>query len=260
MERLGWSRQRWFWTVLALFSFQVALVFLLSIYEIEDRYALVPPLSIRLAPEIGDETTSRSLQLSGDPTYFALVHPESFSGSAWLKAPEFPYTPIDRIEPPTWLDPNPRGFSDEFSDYIESAFPRFVSTSNKLTAEVFQVPPSRPMIQDRAELSKQGDLADRRLVSNDLLPAPVPQQVLNTCVVAVVVDARGESLSAVLLDSSGSNSADQEALRFARSARFEPVSREASNLPAGTPPFAYGKLVFQWLAARKAADEVRLDR
>lgn len=257
---LEWSRQRWFWTIVFLLCFQVALVFFLSRYEISDRNVAVPSLRIRLSPEIGDRTNPLGLQSSSDPTLFALVHPMNFSGSAWLKAAELPYTPSNRIEPPTWLRPDPRGFGDEFAGYVRSTFPRFLRKPDEPNAPVLQGSAGGPLTVGRANLTKEGDLADRRLISRLPLPASVPEQILANCVVSVVVDARGETLSAVLLNSSGSNTADQDVLGFASSARFAPVSEEASDFPSGRPPFAYGTLVFRWLAARSAPSAPRLIR
>jgi len=70
--------------------------------------------------------------------------------------------------------------------------------------------------------------------------------LLTNTVIQLVIDAQGNPFSAVILEKSGSDGADQEALtNFAKAVRFAPPEPAA----LGTVPrdnMISGKLVFEW--------------
>ncbi|MDA1274659.1 MAG: hypothetical protein O2960_11505 [Verrucomicrobia bacterium] len=240
--------------------FQIALVYFLSAYEIPTREWPRRQFDVRVAPESADRSNPRELLLFSDPTLFALVHPKNFSGSAWLRAPEFPYEPTNRIQPPALLSPRAADFGAEFSEYVTSAFPRFLEKPERPSPQVFAAELPAPLAFNRADLRIEGDLKDRRLVFSPPLPAPERGALLRNCLVGVLVDARGETFSPVLKVSSGSSAVDQSALEFAASARFSPISKNEPELPGDDASFTYGTLVFQWFANRPQRSQVVPDR
>jgi TonB family protein len=80
-----------------------------------------------------------------------------------------------------------------------------------------------------------GDLAQRRLLAEINLPSLPGNDVLRPGKVQALVDAAGSVISVALLESSGLELADSNALATARSARFAPASR-----------LTVGQMIFNW--------------
>ena len=81
----------------------------------------------------------------------------------------------------------------------------------------------------------EGELAQRQLPSEISLTNWPYADVLQPCVVQVLVDAAGNVVSTVILTSSGYDAADQRALELARALSFKPASR-----------LAVGRVIFNW--------------
>jgi hypothetical protein len=78
------------------------------------------------------------------------------------------------------------------------------------------------------------------------LPVWAHTNVLTNTVVQVLADARGNVFSWTLMGpGSGLAAADEEAIKFARTARFESLDRAGLNQPQ--TEFTLGTLVFQWI-------------
>ena len=251
IEAEDWSRHRWFWTVLTVFAFHVGLVTFLSNGTPAARPWPSPSLRIQMHPAPAEIDHPLKFQSFRDPTLFALVHPKVFSGSAWLHAPAFPYATASRSAPADWLEPGNAELGDEFAVFLQEQFSGFLPRPEKPLPRVSGVERPGTLTPERAVVRVEGGLASRKMIFQPALPPAEPGLDLGRCVVDVVVDARGETFSPLILVQSRSATADRSALTFANAVRFAPVSAQAAGLPAGSPPFAYGSLVFQWLAARK---------
>jgi TonB family protein len=83
------------------------------------------------------------------------------------------------------------------------------------------------------------------------LPDPTNSDILTNSIVRMVISPQGRPVSFTLLSSSGLSSADDSALRFARSLRFEPLpgSETEPDWSASTlRQLIWGTLLFGWHA------------
>lgn len=248
IERAPWSKRRWFATVVFLFVAQISLVIFLSGSPRHEQgrrstrphIHMVSSETYNALPEIGK---------ANDPTLFALIHPKSFSGSAWLHTADFPYHLTNQMDSPRWLTANSEGLAQEFLQYIQSSL---VSTS---FFAIKPAPlPTRFAAVDHALILRpivriEGDLMGRRLISTQALPAADPDRILTNCVINVIVAMDGETLSATVRTSSGSPKTDQEAREFAEHARIEPVAKIEASVFLEPSQFDFGRLVFEWQPA-----------
>jgi hypothetical protein len=242
-EPRGWSPGRWWAAVAMIFGLQVGLMLWL-----EDRSPVVPrkPAAAPVL-RLTDRPPGAGLALE-DPTLFALPHPHSFSGQAWLRirSPEF-HAP-DLTVPVTNLLLVVEELGGGFATFVLTnpapSFPTIVMPEPELRVPelVLAVPPSIP-----STLRLEGDLAKRRLLSTPTLPSWTCTDLLTNSIVQVLVDAQGNAVSAVLLPpGSGLKDADQLALDIARAARFEAGSAFPTRVESPSPGLTIGTMVFQW--------------
>lgn len=251
IETAPWSDRFWFLTILLLFVAQTSLIFWLT--SSSHVRPLEPPQ--RGPIRILSGATYEALRAMGgltDPTLFALVHPQGFSGAAWLKPAEFPYQLTNHIDPPRGLAADPLNLALEFAR---------LTRTNGIPASLFASKPplvSPPMqfstvtavVQPRLRI--EGDLASRPLLTSAKLPEADPGKILTNCVISVMVAANGDILSASFQTSSGSLEADREALKFAYGARFAPAAGRDHDDAASPFGADFGQLVFQWLLVPEA--------
>jgi hypothetical protein len=207
----------------------------------------IPPQFTDLAPslQLVGPDANQVLGLT-DPTLFALPHREGFSGAAWLSMPVQQFQPYLWSEPSRWL----ALAQDRLGADFESAM-----ATNQLNALPVYAQPDlelkRPSVTEslsfptRSTLRLMGDLARRRLLVRPTLPSWPSADILTNTVVQVLVAADGKPVSATILDKkSGSLAADQQALRDALNARFEPLDvTDPANPLAG---LSLGQMVFEW--------------
>jgi hypothetical protein len=101
-------------------------------------------------------------------------------------------------------------------------------------------------ISTPSTLRVEGDLSRLRLLTPPQLPPQTNADLLTNTVVQLLVDARGNPFSPIVLSSSGSPAADAMALtNFAKAVRFAPAQAAAlGTVPPDT--MTMGKLIFQW--------------
>src|SRR5204863_6402619 len=102
------------------------------------------------------------------------------------------------------------------------------------------IPLPPPPALSASELRIEGPGTPRALAAKIELRSWPQEEVLSNSVVQVVVDRAGNTLSARLLESSGSKVVDSYALQRASAARFQPEP-EAAVLSS-----RFQRLVFQW--------------
>lgn len=228
--------------IFCVFSAQVALLFWLS-----DR----SPLKVRAsrpAPAVRSTTSTNSFLLVEDPTLFVLPHDKSFSGQAWLQMTNHDFQTEEDVESPRLLVLRREELGVSFAKFIQTntapGFEAGYSPRPELTAP--PIPVSTPIVLPSV-VRIEGELAKRRLLSKFELPAWQSTELLTNSVIQVLVDGVGNTLSAVLLTSSGNTNADPYALQLAKNARFEPAQKagpeRSSTDRAG---LMTGKLIFQW--------------
>jgi hypothetical protein len=192
-----------------------------------------------------------------DPTVFVLPHANGFSGEAWLNnLPHLTYRPADWTEPARPLAFAPAALGDSFTAFIATnPAPQFD------TIPTLEPAPSLPTFYPlekapaKSTLRIEGPLAQRRLLAPPSLPVWESAAFVTNSIVQLLVDARGRTVSAVLLAPGmrleKQGEADATALELAKAARFAPNATEAATV---------GTLTFEWqtlpLPATNAPPEI----
>ena len=242
VEPRGWPAGRW-WTAIALvFGLQVALFFFLDDRSPVPGRKPAPAPAFRFSGEQMQEWVSIE-----DPTLFVLPHRQGFSGQAWLNSPSFEFHPQDWSEPARCLPLDVQNLGSGFASFVETN--THVEFQTIALTEPRSFGPESCSIAPPPSASRvrmEGDLAGRRLLSPLHLPTWTNSDLLTNSIVQLLVDARGNGLSAVLL-AAGSGpqaGADSNALQLASSARFEPADPRK-----GKSGLSLGTLVFEWRTA-----------
>jgi TonB family protein len=178
---------------------------------------------------------------------FALPHPQSFSGEAWLTAPPPPALSFDWSEKPSWLSLATDSLGELFTQFAETN--RFENRRSVKSDTALTMPKLSPRreVQEESRVRVGGELAQRRLLSQPDLPAWEHNDTLTNTVVRVLVDAAGQTISADLVSGSGLAAADQNALAQASNARFEPVEQTGPERnQSAVQGLTWGDLIFEW--------------
>ncbi|HZT23420.1 MAG TPA: hypothetical protein VFB55_10970 [Verrucomicrobiae bacterium] len=232
--RLARSPTRWLALIALVFAAHVVLIFAFG-----DRKPIVPR-PVRNVPHL-QLVDAESVALD-DPTVFALPHARDAAAVGWKTIPAVPQPRFRWTEPPQFL-PAPAD--------LGAAFEHFLRTNSFAAFTLdFKPPPkwSRPQVTiapdfpSASELQIVGDLARRPLIGAVRLPTLALNSVIAPSRVAVVVDAAGNVVSAVLLPPANAaeaaahvETADAQALSLARTLRFAPAERAT-----------FGELIFRW--------------
>jgi hypothetical protein len=234
-----------FWAAVALaFLVQVALLCWFS-----DRTPTEPRLPA-VAPVFRlDSAAAGERRALEDPTLFVLPHQQSFSGAAWMKIPPLEFRSESWSEDPRWLALPDEQLGAEFAGFMQTnftdSFPNIVMLEPVLTFP--ELPPTEP-ISTPSRLRLEGALTRRRLLSIPALTNWAYADLLTNSVVQLLVDARGNTFSAVLLPPGcGFKEADSCALQIARTARFEsiePTGPDRATRPK--PGLTLGTMIFEW--------------
>jgi hypothetical protein len=250
-----WSRRRWFVTSGTFLAAQLALIFYFGERPHELARAFRSRTKLYAAVDEWSARQIADLPALGDPTLFALASVHGFSGKAWLKLPLLDYRLSDWSEPPPFLalDGNQlarQSFS--LTNELPPSRPAAMPVPDLLTLQM-AIPPVN--VRTASTLRIEGALQNLRLIEPSRLPSWPHEDLLSDSVVQLVANEHGETISTVLLGSSTSKNADNFALRFAASARFEPLSlatpsRETEPAGADAPPpqlkYSSGRMIFQW--------------
>jgi hypothetical protein len=260
VEPRAWSGFRWGIAIGLVFLVQIALL-----VSLEDRSPVVPRktssapsvhfVAGRLRSPAGAQVPAllalRDLLAVEDPTLFALPHRRGFSGAAWLNPPEIEFHSPDwsELARPLLLD----------VDALGAPFENFLQTNSA------PAPPSVAVVEPdaashepvsiaprpaRSRLRLEGGLAGFELTPLPPLPSWTNTDLMTNSVVQVVVDSRGNTLSAVLLSPDGglNREAGRYALAIARAARFEPPASGMGSDRHGEIRLTIGSMIFEWQA------------
>jgi TonB family protein len=239
-----WPRRRRWLLVAVIFSGQLGLIFLLA------DHTPPHPRAISAAPtlQLAGEASAELLELS-DPTLFALPHRQGFSGRAWLQIPPQKFPSFDWSEPPRWLALPVQQLGGAFHQFIETnQFDSFQRLAI-LAAELTKSEPTPALASSEpSRVRLAGGLAGRRLVTPLALPSWPHTDLLTNTIIKLVVNAAGEPVSPpLLLSGSGAKEADEQALKLARTARFEPIGAggpRSANQPVAQ--LTWGEMIFEW--------------
>jgi TonB family protein len=227
-----WNPRLWILLILALAALQVsALYFASGSVRARTQYPEQPKF------EFARYSQQRSFEPANDPMLFAAANRNGFSGSAWMQSESQEQNFFQNLPSPTFLT-----FADAHKIFEKKPEPRPLRD--------YHVPPELPRNElasspRSSALRVEGEVRPRKLVLRLPLPPEVYNDVLGSSVVEVAVDPDGIVVSARLSESSGLKKADQDAVAYARLARFEPSQTASSRDPA---QLQFGKLIFEWFA------------
>ncbi len=244
--QVGWSRQRWWASILAILAVQILLIFWLAGRRNTLPRSLIPTVS---APQVclPADSLANWPDLS-NPALFVLANRHGFSGPAWMKVPALAY------QLPEWSEPTLPLLSPS-AQQLDSTLNNFLRTDLAATYELAvrpepEMPASVPvdnLANTQSIVTIEGELARHPLLTPLKLDAWPATEILASSQVQVGVDQAGSVFSAVLLAKSGSKPADDSALTLARSAHFQPWLWTGPGQPTNAQNrLNWGRLVFHW--------------
>ncbi|HEY2330248.1 MAG TPA: energy transducer TonB [Verrucomicrobiae bacterium] len=226
----GWSFQRWIFWIAFAFAAHVAFIFLFGAKK------PAAPRAVTNVPQIHFVASGNELVALTDPTLFALPHAEDFTPAEWLRPPVVEQPEFRWTEPPPFLPPTTENLGASFHAFMQTN--QFANLGldfkpePRLAAPVVKIESALPQ---NSSLQLYGELARRRMLNPISVPTLAWNDVIAPSRVQALVDADGNVVSVVLLESSEYEVADQKALELARAARFVPA--------AG---LMFGELIFNW--------------
>lgn len=247
LEPVRWQPRRWLYLVSLVFLVQVALIFLLAEHPSGSAHAPQVRMAINVAADPMSEEQLAQLPALDDPTLFALPSLHGFSGAAWLSYTPMEHQFADWTNSAYWLELETAPLGKTFLDFVNTnaAAPLLIA-DKPLPAPPNAAPRlTNEPLASRSELHIEGDLARRTLLNPLPLPSQSHSNILANTEVQLLVDSEGETLPATLLSSCGVVEADQFALKFAATARFDPL-RTNELAPGSFRQLTWGKMVFRW--------------
>lgn len=241
-----WTGRQWLAAVGWLVVLQVFLLALLSNHEkVRPRPEPVETRVQLVVPSTGESALTGGLGLS-DPTLFALMNPNGFSGRAWLDFSLRQHRLNDWEEPPRWLSPDVFRFGAALTELVRTGRTDQLRINDKPAPQMPRVLVVDPIPTAKSTLTIEGELASRALVSPIEVPVWTNTDLLSNTVVQAAINAAGEMLSARLLSGCGSKAADQRALELAQQARFQAVPQTGPSQDRSAAALTWGRLIFQW--------------
>jgi len=242
-EPRAWSRLKLATVTVIAAAAQAGLI-----YWASDRKPFYPRTALaRPAVQLA-ALAHNDLLVLNDPTIFSRAHPEGFSGPAWLSIRVQPSDPDTNTAPQQWLALASAQLGETFRGYAETDRLATLSIAFRPQPALTQ-PSTAPdsMMATVSSVELKDALAKRALINSPPLPSQTNADILLPSEVKVLVDARGNTISAVLLKSSGLKVADQLAVRLALNAQFTPArdvpSRSLDEPNKGVVP---GRMIFHW--------------
>lgn len=233
-DLIRWSRVRWGLIVAAVLGAQ-GLLFLANRQRptpLPTPNTKEPALSF-----VGDSTVIAEPLALEDPTLFASANPRGFSGAAWMIRNGSANNEAEALPAPAFLSlQEARGLRED-GPRAQFTLVRHERPEPE-PAATDAAPKER--FWDRSELKADGP---RELRSAPTLPVQFARDVVRSSVVEVLIDADGTVFSARLQGSSGSKSADNDALSLARKVRFQPTLDGQTG-----DRISLQELIFDWKA------------
>ncbi len=234
----GWSPAKLIFFIALALAAHVAFIFIF------ENKKPSPPRPRPLIPQLQLADSSSELIALDDPTLFALPHANDYATAFWQRPPVVAEKNFRWTEPPRFLP--------VMANQLGAAFHAFMLTNPPVPFALnFKPPPpaadfsaailSPPTQTNTVQIT--GDLAQRRLLNEIVLPSLPFNDVLPPGRVQALVDPAGNVISAMLLEPSGLELADTNALAIARTARF-----------ATAEQLTFGELIFNWHTIPAAAN------
>ncbi len=225
----GWGWKKFLLILALVFAAHLAFVFLLGAKKTAAARVAANVPVFRLA-----DNRSELVRLT-DPTLFALPHSEDFVPVAWSH-PAADTNSFHYTEPPSFL---PLAVAD-----LGATFRVFMQT-NRLAVTQLNFKPPPQLVAPSANLESvlpqnstwqlAGEIARRKILKPFTAPTLAFNDILSPSRVQLLVEPDGNVISAVLLETSGYDHADQQALELARALRFAPADK-----------LMFGEILFNW--------------
>jgi TonB family protein len=224
---------RWILVATGITALQAAAIFWMA-----DRSPVeaVHPASVRHVRLAGWDLTSAL----SDPLLLALPTANGFAGIGWRVASDPGYSAEDWTEPVRWLGHSETNLVRVFLAAPAAGIGRGVSADKPAPQLVQRSVPRLPLAGE-TRVRLEGGEGDWEWEVPLAVSSITHSNVLSETVLQIATDPSGLVFSAVVLKSSGSKSADQQALALVRTARFR-VTRE--GLPDRR--WNWARLVFDW--------------
>ena len=237
-----WSRERWLLTVGICFVLQLGLLFLFA----ERPRSISPPAPLsttfHLLPKpLTQEQLSASF-FASDPTLFSAASQHGFSGAAWLRVPVQKYSFGDTNEATDWLALNPEQLGKNIAALTENSSELPTQVAEEPISQIGPLPffVSAETVKTQSALRVEGELAGWKFNLREPLRVWPHTELVTNSVVQVAANLAGEVVSARLLTRCGLADADREALKIARTTRFQ-----IGN--GGKKTTTWGKMIFEWI-------------
>lgn len=248
-ESAPWSRRRWAVVVLVVFSLHFAAFHLLSPRAGSVAQPAESGLKVRWLsnPELARRTLD--MLLLDDPTLLAMASPRGFSGAAWLRPQPQDFRTSEWTDTERSLAQPTQSLGGAFR-LVASAGPQTVfNPARKPVAVAASGVGLAPVeLREASRLLVQGEASRRSLVKAPALRSWPHTDVLGDTRVQVLVSDEGLVFSPRLAGATAARNpvqraADLHALDVARTLRFAPVPKAASQGPGA---LVEGTLIFQW--------------
>jgi TonB family protein len=229
VESWGWKKLCLL--ILLAFAAHLGFIFLLGERKTAAPRAVTNVPVFHLADNSGD------LARLTDPTLFALPHAADFAPGTWTRPPAVASPSFAYAAPPAFLPLNPASLGVAFSAFMRTNL--FAVRPPSFKPEPQLAAPPLPAIESALPQSSSwhiaGGLVGRKMLNTISAPTVAWSDVLPPSRLQLLVDTDGHVLSAVLLDTSGDDAADQTALELARTLRFMPAEK-----------LMFGQIIFNW--------------
>jgi TonB family protein len=226
----GWGWKKFLLVSLLAIVVHLAFVFLLGAKK------QILPRAVKNVPVFHLADNAGELVRLTDPTLFALPHTEDFPASVQVGTPTVTVAEFRRPETLPFLTNNPARLGAMFNVFMQTN--QTERTTLKFKPEPELAAPAinlEPVLPQNSSWLLAGALAGRRVLNDISVPPPAVNDVLAPSRVQLLVSPDGNIVSAVLLEASGLDAADQSALALARTLRFAPADK-----------LAFGEIIFTW--------------
>jgi hypothetical protein len=229
----GWSRKKFFFILLFVLAFHVALIVLFGSKK------QIVPRAVANVPHLALASSANEMIALSDPTLFARPNARDIVSAYWRREPEVVQPNFNWPAPSGYLQPAAENFGAVFLDFMRrSQPPEFVIDLKP------EPTPTQPDVQYNAVppftiMRISGDLSARKLLTEADLPSLARNDVIGATRIQALVAPNGNVASAVVLKSgdlnNADNAADQVALQIVRDLRFIPA-----------PGLTFGEITFTW--------------
>lgn len=225
----GWPQSKLIFFIILALAAHVGFLFLFGTKK------AAGPRAVTNVPQLQLADAASELIALDDPTLFALPHANDFATAFWQRPPDVKPQNFRWTEDPRYLTLAHQNLGAAFAAFTQTNPPVRFALDFKPPPFAELLTPGISLLAQNSTLQITGDLAQRRLLNQINLPALPCNDVLPPGRVQALVDAAGNVVSVVLLEPSGLELADTNAIAIARTARFAPAAQ-----------FTLGEMIFDW--------------